>query len=82
MKEYPKANFSIQGHTDSQGAAAYNQKLSESRAAAVVTYLTNQAGISSSRLSSKGFGEDYPIADNKTRDGRAQNRRVEIKLVK
>jgi len=82
MKEYPKANFSVQGHTDSSGPAAYNLKLSEKRAAAVVTYLVDKAGIDSSRLSSKGFGEDYPIADNKTRAGRAENRRVEIKLVK
>ncbi len=82
MKEYPKANFSVQGHTDSQGGAASNMRLSERRAKAVLDYLVNNGGISSSRLSSAGFGEDYPIADNKTRAGRAQNRRVEIKLVK
>ncbi|SED90369.1 OmpA family protein, partial [Tenacibaculum sp. MAR_2010_89] len=45
-------------------------------------YLINKAGIPANRLTSAGFGEDYPIADNKTRAGRAQNRRVEIKLVK
>ena len=82
MKEYDKANFSIQGHTDSQGAAATNQRLSEARAKAVLDYLVAKGGVASSRLSSAGFGEDYPIADNKTKDGRAQNRRVEIKLVK
>ncbi|CAM1352211.1 OmpA family protein [Tenacibaculum halocynthiae] len=82
MKEYPKANFSIQGHTDSQGRAANNLKLSERRAKAVLDYLINKAGIPANRLTSAGFGEDYPIADNKTRAGRAQNRRVEIKLVK
>ncbi|WP_299118601.1 OmpA family protein [uncultured Tenacibaculum sp.] len=82
MKEYPKANFSIQGHTDSQGRASTNMKLSERRAKAVLDYLVGKAGIPANRLSSKGFGEDYPIADNKTRAGRAQNRRVEIKLVK
>jgi outer membrane protein OmpA-like peptidoglycan-associated protein len=82
MKEYSKANFSVQGHTDSQGRAANNMKLSERRAKAVADYLSAKAGIASSRLTSAGFGEDYPIADNKTRAGRAQNRRVEIKLAK
>ncbi|MCD9609474.1 OmpA family protein [Tenacibaculum maritimum] len=82
MKEYPDANFSIQGHTDSQGPAASNQRLSDKRAKAVLDYLTGKGGISSSRLSSVGFGEEYPIASNKTRAGRAENRRVEIKLVK
>ncbi|ALU73976.1 OmpA family protein [Tenacibaculum finnmarkense] len=82
MKEYSKAKFSVQGHTDSQGKAANNLKLSQRRAKAVLDYLAVKAGISPSRLSSAGFGEDYPIADNKTRAGRAENRRVEIKLTK
>jgi len=81
MKEYPDANFNIEGHTDSQGAAASNLSLSERRAKAVLDYLSSH-GISASRLSSIGYGEDYPIADNATRAGRAQNRRVEIKLRK
>ena len=82
MNEYPKAKFSVQGHTDSQGRAANNMKLSEKRAKAVLDYLTSKGNVAASRLTSSGFGEDYPIADNKTRAGRAQNRRVEIKLVK
>ncbi|MDO6674230.1 OmpA family protein [Tenacibaculum sp. 1B UA] len=82
MKEYPKANFSIQGHTDSSGSNKLNQRLSERRAKAVLDYLITKGGIDSKRLTSAGFGEDYPIADNKTRAGRAENRRVEIKLVK
>ncbi|RSC95544.1 OmpA family protein [Tenacibaculum singaporense] len=82
MKEYPKANFSIQGHTDSSGSNSLNQRLSEKRAKAVLDYLITKGGIDSKRLTSAGFGEDYPIADNKTRAGRAENRRVEIKLVK
>ncbi|WP_417800473.1 OmpA family protein [Tenacibaculum sp.] len=82
MKEYPKANFSIQGHTDSSGSNSLNQRLSEKRAKAVLDYLVVKGGIDSKRLTSAGFGEDYPIADNKTRAGRAENRRVEIKLVK
>ncbi|MFD0993871.1 OmpA family protein [Tenacibaculum geojense] len=81
MAQYPEANFNIEGHTDSSGAASTNLRLSDKRAAAVVDYLIKK-GIPAARLSSKGFGEDYPIASNATRDGRAQNRRVEIKLKK
>jgi len=79
MNEYPTAIFNIEGHTDSQGAATTNRSLSDKRARAVLNYLISK-GVASSRLSSIGYGEDYPIADNATRDGRAQNRRVEIKL--
>ncbi len=81
MKKFPNANFSIDGHTDSQGSNALNKALSERRAAAVKVYLIGR-GLSSSRLSSYGFGEDYPIDTNKTSKGRANNRRVEIRLVK
>jgi OOP family OmpA-OmpF porin len=65
----------IEGHTDSVGDAAYNQKLSQQRAQSVTDYLVSK-GVSSSRLQAKGFGESQPIADNATADGRAQNRRV------
>lgn len=81
LKEYPNANFSIEGHTDSDGSDASNQTLSENRAAAVKNYLIEK-GISSSRLSSKGFGEKMPIDSNKTKAGKANNRRTEVKLVK
>ena len=81
LKEYSSAKFSIEGHTDSDGKDAANMTLSESRAAAVVTYLT-QNGISADRLTSKGFGETTPIDSNKTKEGKANNRRVEVKLVK
>ncbi len=81
MKEFDRANFLVEGHTDSQGASTYNQGLSEKRAGAVVEYLIGK-GVASSRLSSVGFGEDYPVADNKSAAGRAENRRVEIKLRK
>ncbi len=81
LKEYPTSNFSLEGHTDSDGATAANQTLSENRAAAVKTYLVEN-GIDSGRLSSVGFGESKPIATNKTKAGKAQNRRVEVKLVK
>ncbi|WP_033453403.1 outer membrane protein OmpA [Bordetella pertussis] len=64
------------GHTDSIGTEAYNQKLSERRAAAVKTYLVSK-GIDPNRIYTEGKGELQPIASNKTREGRAQNRRVE-----
>jgi outer membrane protein OmpA-like peptidoglycan-associated protein len=81
FKEYPNANFSIEGHTDSDGSNALNQTLSENRAAAVKGFLVEN-GIVSDRLSSKGFGETKPVASNKTAKGKAQNRRVEVKLIK
>jgi OmpA-OmpF porin, OOP family len=81
LKEYPTSRFSIEGHTDSDGSDALNQKLSQDRAAAVVGYLTEN-GIAASRLSSAGFGESKPIDTNKTAKGKANNRRVEVKLIK
>ncbi len=81
MVQFPNANFTIEGHTDSQGPAAYNQKLSQKRADAVRLYLIDK-GLDASRLTSVGYGEDSPIDTNKTSKGRANNRRVEIKLVK
>lgn len=68
------------GHTDSTGAEAYNQKLSERRAEAVKNYLVSQ-GLPANRVYTEGKGEAQPVADNKNRDGRAQNRRVEIEVV-
>lgn len=70
-------HVSIEGYTDSRGTPAYNQKLSERRAQAVMKFLVD-AGVSAQRLSAKGFGEKHPIADNKTAAGRAKNRRVEF----
>ncbi|MEO1012295.1 MAG: DUF5723 family protein [Bacteroidota bacterium] len=81
LKEYPDAKFSIEGHTDSIGSKESNQRLSEDRAFSVKAFLENN-GIDPFRLSAKGFGEDKPIATNMYKDGRAQNRRVEINLVK
>ena len=81
LKEYPNSNFSIEGHTDSDGADAANQTLSENRAAAVKNYLVEN-GIDSARLTSAGYGESKPIDTNKTKAGKANNRRVEVKLIK
>jgi outer membrane protein OmpA-like peptidoglycan-associated protein len=81
FKEYPNADFSIEGHTDSDGSNALNQTLSENRAAAIRNFLVEN-GIAADRLTSTGFGETKPIATNKTAAGKAQNRRVEVKLVK
>ncbi len=68
------------GHTDSVGSDAYNQKLSVRRAEAVKAYLVSK-GIDKSRVYTEGKGEAQPVADNKTKAGRAQNRRVEIEVV-
>ena len=81
LKEYPASKFSIEGHTDTDGTAKSNLKLSDERAAAVKNYLI-QNGIAADRLSSVGFGQTKPIDSNKTKAGKANNRRVEVKLVK
>src|SRR5512134_2472377 len=75
----PGRSVSVAGHTDSVGTDAYNQGLSERRAASVKDYLVGQ-GVDASRLSTSGFGESNPIASNDTADGRALNRRVELNL--
>jgi len=80
MKENPFVKIEISGHTDNIGKPADNLKLSESRAKTVVAYITAK-GINSARLSFKGFGDTKPIEDNKTEDGRAKNRRTELKVV-
>ena len=70
----------ILGHTDNVGTDAYNQKLSEKRAQAVVDYLVEK-GIDLNRIPAKGFGESHPVTGNDTPEGRQLNRRVEIKFV-
>lgn len=72
--------LSIEGHTDDVGADKYNQKLSEQRAASVKQYLVEH-GVDAARLDSKGWGEAKPIGDNKTEEGKEQNRRVEFIIV-
>jgi len=79
MKINPAYNLDIEGHTDSQGDDDLNMRLSEKRANAVKNYLTEK-GIDAARLQAKGYGETKPVADNETAEGRAENRRVELKI--
>ena len=79
LNAYPETKFALEGHTDSKFTEKFNQKLSEKRAASVLNFLTSN-GIEASRLSTVGFGETAPVASNDTSEGRAQNRRVEVKL--
>lgn len=81
MNDYPASRFSINGYTDSTGGDELNLKLSEDRAQEVKKYFTDR-GIAASRLTAKGFGEANPIATNDTPEGRLENRRVEISLMK
>lgn len=76
MNEYQDAQVEIQGFTDSRGAAAYNENLSQERADAVAKVLSENFGIETDRVSAKGYGEAQPVADNATSAGRALNRRV------
>ena len=77
MNEYPQRTASIEGYTDSMGSDEMNQALSQRRAEAVNGYLVGQ-GVSSTRLSASGRGENSPVADNESAAGRQQNRRVEV----
>lgn len=79
LVKFDQTELNVDGFTDSTGSFEYNQQLSERRAARVGDYLVN-SGISRLRINAKGYGERYPIADNKTASGRAQNRRVEINI--
>jgi outer membrane protein OmpA-like peptidoglycan-associated protein/tetratricopeptide (TPR) repeat protein len=80
MTENPTVKIEISGHTDSVGKAADNLKLSQNRAKAVVAYLVNKK-IAAARLSFKGYGATRPVAPNKTEEGRARNRRTEMKVI-
>ncbi|MCY7338423.1 MAG: OmpA family protein [Sphingomonas bacterium] len=80
LSSYNQTYIDVLGHTDSTGSNAYNQTLSVNRAQAVASYLSSR-GVASARMGVRGFGESAPIASNDTEMGRAQNRRVEIKVV-
>lgn len=78
--KYPNSIIDVYGHTDSTGSDAFNQNLSERRAQTVANYLISR-GVSQARIRWQGFGETMPIASNDTAEGRARNRRVEIKII-
>ncbi|MGK0499215.1 MAG: OOP family OmpA-OmpF porin [Oceanicoccus sp.] len=80
LRDHDGVSVLIEGHSDSSGSDVYNKALSERRAAAVAKFLSEQNGIDASRLSSVGYGEERPIADNETDAGRAANRRVVAKV--
>lgn len=77
MKTYPNTTVTIEGHTDSTASNEYNKKLSEARANSVRQFLIDKYGIDGSRISTIGYGEEYPIDTNDTPEGRQKNRRVE-----
>ncbi|WP_415889329.1 OmpA family protein [Neptuniibacter sp. SY11_33] len=79
LAKFDQTELNVDGFTDSSGSFEYNQQLSERRAARVGDYLAS-AGVERLRINARGYGERYPIADNKTSAGRSQNRRVEINI--
>ena len=81
LQDEPDVRISVDGHTDARGTDAYNDRLSERRAQAVVDRLT-RLGVSRSRLEPQGYGESRPVATNETEEGRAQNRRVELNVIR
>ncbi len=81
LKDNPKIEVEVQGHTDSQGNDNFNMKLSQNRANSVRAYLMKQ-GVEANRMTAMGYGENVMIADNRTAEGRAQNRRVEFIITK
>jgi outer membrane protein OmpA-like peptidoglycan-associated protein len=80
LNRYPNSLIDVYGHTDSVGSDSYNQTLSENRARVVADYLVSR-GVNPQRIRSTGFGKTQPIASNDTPEGRAANRRVELKIV-
>jgi len=80
LNHYPNSLVDVYGHTDAVGSDSYNQTLSENRARVVADYLVSR-GVTPARIRSTGFGKTQPIASNDTPEGRAANRRVEIKIV-
>ena len=82
MADYPGFHVQVDGHTDNVGNPEANKKLSQDRAEAVVKYLVEKKAVDAKRLSAKGFGDSKPIADNKTKNGQAKNRRVDFTVTK
>ncbi|MEW6721264.1 MAG: OmpA family protein [Thermodesulfobacteriota bacterium] len=81
LKKYPDAKIHVVGYTDSRGGEKYNIKLSDQRADAVKKYLIANAGVKAGQITSEGKGPADPIGDNKTKEGQAMNRRVEIQIL-
>ncbi len=80
LRDYPNTAIDVLGYTDADGSEAYNQSLSERRAASVADYLIGQ-GVQAARIGTRGYGEMQPIASNETAEGKQANRRVEIRIV-
>ncbi|MFO7809939.1 MAG: outer membrane beta-barrel domain-containing protein [Candidatus Delongbacteria bacterium] len=80
FKDNPGIKIEIEGHTDSQGSAAYNKDLSQRRAETVMRYLVENLGVPQDQLTAVGYGEERPVADNRTKEGRARNRRIEFRV--
>lgn len=80
LADYPGASLIVDGHTDATGTAEYNQWLSEKRAESVKNYVADH-GIQGSRITTNGYGQAKPVAPNNTKEGRQQNRRVEVTIV-
>ena len=78
---FPNAKVEVTGHTDSTGAEKINQTLSQARAEKVGKFLSDVGGIATKRITARGYGESRPVASNETREGRAENRRVEIRII-
>jgi len=81
LREYPDTNVLVVGHTDSVGSDASNMTLSKNRAYAVTNYFTGPKGLSANRFTTNWYGEQTPVGDNSTAEGRAQNRRVNVVIV-
>jgi len=79
LKKYDDTNILVEGHTDNTGEDAYNRKLSDKRAESVEDYLVAK-GVANGRITTKGYGESQPVADNNTDTGRKANRRVEVAI--
>jgi len=78
---FPRCNLELEGHTDSQGQARQNLILSEKRAQAIMNYMTEQMRFPAFRIKASGYGDTRPIASNKSAEGRAQNRRIDLIIV-
>jgi outer membrane protein OmpA-like peptidoglycan-associated protein len=82
LRDNPKVKVEIGGHSDSTGSDKSSQNISEKRALSAKKYLQDKFNIADDRLTVKGYGSAKPIADNKTKEGQAKNRRVEFRIIK